>query len=55
MIDESLFPCLNLARTLCSEQERVSFLLHAAKAVNANAESLGLFFMIKAMPVNAWI
>lgn len=55
MIDESLFPCLNLARTLCSEQERVSFLLHAAKAVNADAESLGLFFMIKAMPVNAWI
>lgn len=55
MIDESLFPCLNLARTLYSEQERVSFLLHAAKAVNADAESLGLFFMIKAMPVNAWI
>lgn len=55
MIDESLYPCLNLARTLCSEQERISFLLHAAKAFNTDAESLALFFMIKAMPVNSWI
>lgn len=55
MIDESLYPCLNLARTLHAEQERVSFLLHAAKAVNTDTESLSLFIMLKAMPVNSWI
>lgn len=55
MIDETLYPCLNLALTLESEQERIIFLLHAAKAINADMECLNLFFMIKAMPGNSWI
>lgn len=50
MLDETNFPCLKIAATIQDKQSQTDYILHMAKSVHVDLETVRLYFLIKNQP-----
>lgn len=55
MLDEKNFPCLKLAAIIKDSQAQANYILHMAKAVHVDLETVRIFFLVKALPGDSLI